>query len=306
MEYKIHQYRFDNFTRYEDIIRQALNELGYTETDSPIHGLAGLNIYNHCHISEVFTDNNIIFKPTAPTSQHFALDKIGYANSSELAFKRPDINPDIEQMDWEKILNLKHSKCNKWDNSIILKWRKPKKEIPKDHILIIAQMPNDETVKGFGFGNHLSRVNDIAFKLHEIRLNKPFIIKMHPSFKPETKEHTQILRKWKQNDFDVRMGYESIHDYLKLASVAIVDNSTAGIDCLMHEVPIISYGWPEYHWATEKLQSLTQLKDLVSDLSWHKPIYSNQFIEWYINHYLCSDINSTVKRLKQLLWNHYS
>ena len=61
MEYKIHQYRFDNFTRYEDIIRQALNQLGYTETDSPIHGLAGLNIYNHCHISEVFTDNNIYF-----------------------------------------------------------------------------------------------------------------------------------------------------------------------------------------------------------------------------------------------------
>ena len=97
------------------------------------------------------------------------------------------------------------------------------------------------------------------------------------------------------------MGFESIHYYLKYTSVAIVDNSTAGIECLMYEIPTLSYGWPEYHWATKKLQSLTQLKDLISDLSWHRPVYSNQFIEWYINHYLCSDINSTLRRLNQLI-----
>ena len=94
---------------------------------------------------------------------------------------------------------------------------------------------------------------------------------------------------------------ESIHYYLKHTSVAIVDNSTAGIECLMYEIPTISYGWPEYHWATKKLQSLTQLSNLVTDLSWHDPLYCNRFIEWYINHYLCTDINSTEKRLKQLI-----
>ena len=69
----------------------------------------------------------------------------------------------------------------------------------------------------------------------------------------------------------------------------------------MHEVPIISYGWPEYHWATQKLQTLTQLKNLVSDLSWHQKEYAKQFIEWYINNYLCHDIISTENRLKELL-----
>ena len=124
MEYKIHQYRFDNFNKFEDIIRKSLNVLGYAESNN--HD--GLNIYNHCHVSEVYTDNNIIFKPTAPTSKHFALDTIGYANASTLAYDEPVLNEDIEQMDWAHIIDLKNAKTNKWDDSILLKWRKPKKD----------------------------------------------------------------------------------------------------------------------------------------------------------------------------------
>ena len=63
MEYKIHQYRFDNFTKFEAIIREAMNLLGHKEGNNP-----DINIYNHCYQSEVSTNKNIIFKPTAPTS----------------------------------------------------------------------------------------------------------------------------------------------------------------------------------------------------------------------------------------------
>ena len=292
MEYKIHQYRFDNFGKFEDIIREALNELGYVESENPT-----LNIYNHCHISEIYTDNNIIFKPTAPTSKHFAIDRVGYANTSTLAYQKPDLT--VDNFNFDKIIELRDAKANKWDDSILLKWRKPKKEIPDDYILIIGQMPDDETVKGFGFGNHLGKINDIAWRLRSI--GEPFIIKLHPRYKPQSKWEKSLLNRWKKYDFDVRTGYQSIHDYLPKAKVAIVDNSTAGIDCLMHQVPLISYGWPEYHWATAKLQTLPQLEYLVRTLEWYNPTYANDFIEWYINHYLCSDINSTIKRLKDII-----
>jgi len=299
VEYKIHQYRFDNFTKFEDIIRESLNFLGYAESLNPIHGLVDLNIYNHCHVSEVYTDNNIIFKPTAPTSNHFALDTIGYANASTLAYEEPVLNEDIEQMDWAHIIELRSAKTNKWDDSILLKWRKPKKEIPDDHILIIGQMPDDETVKGFGYGNHLYKISDIAFRLKSIGEN--FIIKLHPSYKPKDKWEKSLLNRWKKFDFDVRTGYESVHDYLKKSRVAIVDNSTAGIECLMHGVPVISYGWPEYHWVTKNLQSLTQLDVIVNDLSWHHKADSDRFIHWYINKYLCHDVDSTAIRLKEII-----
>ena len=286
MEYKIHQYRFDNFTKFEDIIRKSLNKLGHIESDNP-----DLNIYNHCHKSEIDTDNNIIFKPTAPTSRHFALDTIGYANTSTLAYLKPDINDDIEQMDWSSILELKNTKPNKWDDSILLKWRTAK-NITDDHILIIGQMPDDETVNGFGFGNHVRNLEMIVDTL----ANENIIIKVHPRYKNKI-----LIKKWRDAGHRVITAFDSIHTILPKTRVAIIENSTAGIECLMHEVPIISYGWPEYHWATQKLQTLPQLKDLVNDLSWYKPVYARQFIEWYINHYLCSDINSTIKRLKDII-----
>ena len=286
MEYKIHQYRFDNFTKFEDIIRQSLNELGHVESDNP-----DLNIYNHCHKSEISTDNNIIFKPTAPTSQHFALDTLGYANSSTLAYEKPDINPDIEQMDWASIVDLRNTKPNKWDDSILLKW-KIAKDVKDDHILVIGQMPDDETVHGFGFGDHIVKLKMIVDKLH----GENVVIKLHPRYK-----NPVLVKQWKDAGHHVITGFDSIHSILPKTRVAIIDNSTAGIECLMHEVPIISYGWPEYHWATQKLQTLPQLKDLVNDLSWYQPVYSKQFIEWYIHHYLCTDINSTIKRLEDII-----
>jgi hypothetical protein len=68
----------------------------------------------------------------------------------------------------------------------------------------------------------------------------------------------------------------------------------------MHEVPIISYGFPEYHWVTKQLQSLTQLPKLCNDISWHKKEKAMKFIYWYINDYLCYDVESTKNRLNEI------
>ena len=282
MEYKIHQYRFNNFTKHEEIIRQALNELGHVE------GGDELNIYNHCHVSEVHTNNNIIFKPTAPTSRHFALDTLGYANSSSLAFNKPKFE---WKRDWGIINGFIETKSNKWDDSILLKWRKPK-QIPKDHILVIGQMPDDETVHGFGFGDHIAKLKMIVDKLH----GENVVIKLHPRYK-----NPVIVKEWEDAGHTVIDGYITIHDVLPHTRVAIIDNSTAGIECLIHQVPVISYGWPEYHWATKKLQSLTELPDLIKHLDWYDKEYADNFISWYIHEYLCDDVESTKKRINGIL-----
>ena len=74
-----------------------MNYLGHTETRKA----ADINFFNHTAIN---AHDAIVLKPTAPTSKHFALDRYGYANSSELAFKEPILNEDIEQMDWASII----------------------------------------------------------------------------------------------------------------------------------------------------------------------------------------------------------
>lgn len=294
MEYKIHQYRFDNFTRFEDVIRKAMNTLGHTESNNP-----EINIYNHCYQSEVSTNKNIIFKPTAPTSKHFALDTIGYANSSSLAFHTDwfYFKDTPKEKDVEYIQSLIKAKSNKWDESILLKWKKAK-DIANDHILIIGQVPTDETVNGFGFGDHFKKLSMIVDYLKDENL----IVKLHPSTRMKIKGKVKDkVDKWIQDGIDVRTEYESIHDFLPKTRVAILENSTAGIECLMHGVPVISYGWPEYHWVTKKLQTLTQLDVIVNNLSWHDKDDADSFIHWYINKYLCHDVNSTMERLKEII-----
>ena len=153
MLYKFHDYKFEKIAdKYYDIIRSAMNNLGHSEVveDNP----ADYHFYNH---TTTDTKDVFIVKPTAPTSSHFAIDTMGYANSSALSFTKPDINND---MDWESIVELRNTKPNKWDDSVLLKW-KDSKDIPDDHILVIGQMPDDETVNGFGFGDHIKRMDMI-------------------------------------------------------------------------------------------------------------------------------------------------
>ena len=276
MLYKFHDYKFEKIAnRYYDIIRSAMNNLGHSEVveDNP----ADLHFYNHTttDIKKVF-----IVKPTAPTSNHFAIDTMGYANSSALSFTRPNINNDI---DWNSVVELRNTKPNKWDDS---------KDIPDDHILVIGQMPDDETVHGFGFGDHVVKLKMIVDKLH----GENVVIKLHPRYK-----NPVLVKQWKDAGHIVIDGYISIHDVLPHARVAIIDNSTAGIECLMHQVPIISYGWPEYHWATKKLQTLTELPNLVKHLDWHDAEYANNFILWYIHEYLCYDVESTKTRINGII-----
>ena len=280
--------------RYYDVIREAMNQLGHSEVveDSP----ADIHFYNHI---QTFNNTQIIVKPTAPTSNHFALDLHGYANTSEMAYEDPyvyetmysHLNPK-NKMDWSIITDLIEKKSNKWDDSILLKWRKPKIKIPEDHILVIGQMPDDETVHGFGFGDHITKLKMIVDKLH----GENVVIKLHPRYK-----NPLLVKQWKDAGHTVIDGYISIHDVLPKTRVAIVENSTAGIECLMHEVPVISYGWPEYHWVTAKAQTLPHIESLISDLRWHDKRKAKQFIYWYINDYLCTDIDSTVNRLKELI-----
>ena len=100
MEFKFHDHKFENIGRWYDVIRSAMNELGHTENPDK----ADIHFYNHIENNGPSDENIIIVKPTAPTSKHFALDKLGYANASELAYKEPILNDDIEQMDWQSII----------------------------------------------------------------------------------------------------------------------------------------------------------------------------------------------------------
>ena len=296
-----HRYTFKgNFAYAADCIRHSLDMMGYTESETEE---ADLYVYNHTarDLEPDMPENSIIFKPTAPTSKHFQICDLGYANSSDITFEEPMYEwKKVYDYEWNEVQDLIKRRANKWDDSIMLKW--PDAEnVKENHILIIGQMPEDETVMGFGFGDHWKKMNQIIDKLND---RDNLVIKLHPRIRKAShriRDINKSIEKWKEAGHQVFSGYESIHSVLPHTRVAITENSTAGIECMMHDVPIISYGYPDYHWITKDLRILTRLNKHVDDLSWWNISNSRKFLLWYMFEYLCYDIPSTIKRLKELV-----
>ena len=304
MQYKFHEHRYTfkgNFAYAADCIRHSLDMMGYTESETEE---ADLHIYNHtCRDLEPdMPENSIIFKPTAPTSKHFQICREGYANSSAITFDDPCWWAFVKEdkTEWAEIQDMITRRANKWDDSIMLKW--PDAEnVKDDHILIVGQMPEDETVMGFGFGNHWDKTCQIVEKLNE---RDNLVIKLHPRIRKAShriRDLNKQIEQWEEAGHQVFSGYESIHSILPKTKVAVIENSTAGIECMMHDVPIISHGYPDYHWITQDMRILTKLNEYIDNLRWFNKRQSREFLCWYVFRYLCSDIPTTTRRLGELL-----
>lgn len=301
MRYKLYEHRYTfkgQFAYAAECIQHALDIMGHERVeDNP-----DLHIYNHtCRDLEPdMPENSIIFKPTAPTGKHFQIDTLGYANSGYYTFNKPDFeNRVVDNTEWNYINDLIEERANKWDSAELFKWKEAK-HIKNDHILIIGQMPEDETVHGFGFGDHWKKMCMIINKLKDENL----VIKLHPRIHKAShliRNLPETIEKWEKAGHQVIRGFTSIHSVLPKTRVAIIENSTAGIECMMHDVPIISHGYPDYHWITKDLRILTELKGYIKDISWYNQTASRKFLSWYIYDYLCYDIPSTYKRLGEIL-----
>jgi len=300
VEFKIYEHRYTfegQFAYAANMIRHSLEMMGHTEGDNP-----DLHIYNHtCRDLEPdMPENSLIFKPTAPTSQHFQIDRNGYANSSDMAFIDPTVISDWRSYDNSEINEIKSlilRRANKWDHSIVINGWNEVEDLKDDHILVIGQMPDDETVNEFGWPGHIQRIDRILGKLD----GENVVLKLHPKWKPKTLDEKRLFRKWESSDIRILKGFTSIHSVLPKTRVAILDNSTAGIECMMHEVPMITYGHPDYHWVTKDMRSPVQLRGFINDLSWYDKELTRKFMCYYIFEYLCSDIDTTMNRLQELL-----
>lgn len=280
-------------------------------TDSP----DDIYVYNHTHIDEIqqsgfFTGRKTLFiKPTLPTPNHFTLDSRGYAAASYITYTKPNfVDYNSSFFFEETVPNLIKNRPNKWSDRDWCKFGEEEQlNIPEEHILVLGQLPKDETCSRMSFGDHFTKLESIVDSISHL---DNIVVKLHPhlldpaseddeDYLPEPRFREAVTR-WENQGIVVLAGYTSLFDVLPKTKVAIVDNSTSGLECLFHQVPVISYGYPEYHWATKDLRHLVHLPRLVTDLSWVNQEYSNSFTAWYFEQYLCSDFSSTKRRLLEI------
>lgn len=313
-------------TMYHYTIR-ALHELGYEINMSPLLTISDLPdyvsvgivdakedvyVYNHTFIESIerqgiysLGKKKLFLKPTAPSLECFTLDSMGYAATSSITYNKPDFeNYDSRHFFETKAARILKKRSHKWQDREDLQFLNKPIDTPKDHVLVIGQMPADETVTEMSFGDHWSKFKAIIENLKTKQ--HPLVVKVHPTLLPRQKEEVKNIylndiEKWISEGIDVFYGFESLYDILPNTKVAIIENSTAGIDCLIQQVPIISYGYPEYHWATKDLRHLNMLDSYINDMSWYDRDLANSWIAWYCEQYQCYDYESTLKRVKEIL-----
>ena len=292
---------FDRLIAEEVITTLPVNAKLYTSAD--------INIFNHTtqtQIQKKFRPNhkrNMIVKATGPTNKHFSIDLLGYAGYSSISYKKQcldHINP--EPFFSTQIADIISNRENKWGNT--------KKslngfsraleipDVPDNHILIIQQSPTDEVVTRFSFGDYMTKFDSILSTILEYT-KEDIVIKGHPIYKL----HNNVIQKIEANPRITFLKDPcSLHDILPKTKVAIMENSTSGLECIMHDVPVISYGYPEYHSVTYDLRHLLHLPVALQTIDiWWDRENSRKWLTWYVTEYLCYDYESTKRRILQLL-----
>jgi hypothetical protein len=267
-------------------------------------------VYNHTYTEELVKDGwylgskTLIIKPTGPTPECFTLDLEGFASASSITYNKPNfLSTEVGDFFDTTVKSIIKNKKHKWSNrtDIVLD-AEIETNLPEDYTLVLGQMPGDSTVTEMSFGDHWRKLRLITLNL--LQTSKyPVVLKVHPSLIQEAKGsdldyYIKDMEVLEAEGAIVLKEAVNIHDVLPKARVVIVENSTSGIEALLHQKPLISYGYPEYHWVTKDLRHLHKLTEFVKNLNWHNKQEANKWVCWYYNSYLCKNAEETYNALK--------
>jgi len=278
-------------------------------TDNP----SDICIYNHADVSHLTGDilkvkKNWFFKPTVPDEFHTTLDELGYGAYSSITYNKPNFenieNKDVNNFFETQVNNWIINCNNKWGNS----YNFSKEEIPfENYILVLGQNFSDEVVTRYDFGHYFSKLHAVVKELHRIS-NEQIIVKLHPftdgmdlNKTNITKRSTQLLQSIGKR-VKIYGGRSNIHSFIEKAKCVVLGNSGSGFEVMMHHKPIISWGFPEYHWVTGNLHHLAHLRELLK-LDWFNKELSDKFLYWYMEKYCFYNQETANRRIKELLGN---
>jgi len=269
-------------------------------------------IYNHADISHLTGDIlpsklNLFLKPTVPTKDYATLDILGYGPFSSIAYQKPDFenynSSKVEHFFDTKVVEWITAKENKWGN-----YYKPSDiEVEfENYYLVLGQCVGDEVVKRYDFGNYVEKLEGIVRELARID-TRTIVVKLHPYMDGEFASNNNFSKavgeRLAKIDKKVKIfiGKVNIHDFLEKAYCVVLANSGSGIEAMMHHKPIISWGYPEYHWVTYDLRHLSDLIRAINVKGWFNSEKQDKWLYWYLEKYCIFNQQTTNNRINELL-----
>ncbi len=270
-----------------------------------------LVVYNHTDVEKVHgmfpitSDMTWFFKPTVPDEDHATLDRLGFGPFSEITYTKPDYlsvkTEDVENFYNTQVREWVESKSSKWGLKQFESGTKPK---AKDYVLIVGQMIVDEVVNHHALGGHAHHVWSLVEEVRRVS-DKPIVVKLHPRQKVDWPEGNAKMRegieKLDLGNIEIYDDYGSIHDFLPEASHMITASSGSGFEAMMHDVPLITFGHPEYHWETFDLRKRCEMRRALDTDTWYSKENTRKFLYWYMQEYCFFDFLSAKRRVNYLL-----
>jgi hypothetical protein len=271
---------------------------------------AEICIYNHADLSHLTGDIfpakiNLFFKPTVPDKWHTTLDELGYGPYSSITYQKPD----FEKVSQEEVKEFFDAKVINWIDNKETKWGKyfENKETEvnlKDYFLVLGQCDGDEVVTRHDFGSYLTKLFAIVRELDRVSDNL-IIVKLHPYMNGMDNKSNlaeKVERKLSEISKKVKVfnGRTNVHNFIKNAKCVLLANSGAGFETMMHHKPIISWGYPEYHWVTYDLRHLADLKNAIK-LDWFNKESQDKFLYWYLEKYCFYNQETCDNRMREIL-----
>jgi len=156
--------------------------------------------------------------------------------------------------------------------------------LDEEFIFVPLQLPHDETIK---YHSDVDVPNLVASLCHWSSVSKvPVIFKGHPINRESMEPLKEII---KQYSIDSPIGYVddiAIHKMLDASTAVYVINSGVGMEAMLHNKPIVSFGRSEY----QKFVIPGDICDLDSawneaqqSLSYIREYDYKMFFDWYVN-----------------------
>lgn len=304
-------------------VSQALQECGYeVQKHSDFHcRLPGSTdykgtkecdvvVYNHAVLPEIKGDvikaeHVWFFKPTIPDVRYTTLDVKGYGPYSSITYSKPPFHRCTKK----RVGMFFENDVSKWIQTSSSKWgvQFSKTEIPEDDFnLVVVQTLKDYTTVNMYYGSYLLSVVEIVQNLVKVDRGRSVVVKLHPYIDGKSGENNKIAKfltqKLEAIDSSIRVysGLTSVHPFFAKCRCVFVCNSGAGWEAMMHRKPVVTWGYPEYHWTSYKLRHLCDLSEAIK-LDWFKPERSDKLLYWYLRKYCFWDYPSTLRRVRELL-----
>ncbi len=160
-----------------------------------------------------------------------------------------------------------HSKFKQPDHKDIV--------LPNDYVLYLCQLPHDETIRYHSKVTVEQAIEATCRATQELGL--PLILKGHPVNPGSMEPLKQIANKYAHT---IWLDDVSIHQLIPNSRAVVVVNSGTGLESLLHQKPVITFGRADYDVVTNRVEG-GNLRDLLERPKFDQEAVKNFVDRWY-------------------------